>query len=219
MQMVALPASAREDIKPNALRRKGKVPCIVYGHDVKSMAIQVDRNTLHKAFQKAGESTLVELDVDGKKMPVLFKDVIFHPVSSQELHVDFYAVNMKEEIETKVPLVFTGESPAVKDLAAVFVTAYNEVTVRCLPSDLPSELPVDIAALANIGDTITIKDIALPKGVAILEDADAVIATVQEQRKEEVVEPVVAEGAVEGAPAAEGAPGAEAAAPEAGAKK
>jgi large subunit ribosomal protein L25 len=158
---------------------------------------------------KAGESTLVELNLDGEKIPVLFKDVDRHVVSEDELHVDFYAVNMKEEIETPVPVKLTGESPAVKDQSAILITPMQEVTVRCLPANLPHALEVSIASLKEFGDVLTIKDVSLPKGVAIMEAEEAVIATVQEPRKEEVIEvatPAEGEAPAAGADGAVGTP-------------
>jgi large subunit ribosomal protein L25 len=222
MDMIPLPATVRDaSAKPRALRRSNKVPCIVYGYDVKNLAVLCDEKSLHKAFAKAGESTLVELDVGGKKIPVLFKDISFDPITSREIHADFYAVNMKEEIETLVPVKFTGEAPAVKDLAGVFVVAHEHIRVRCLPSDLPHELLADISGLAEFHSNISIKDIAFPKGVKVMDDPATVVATVQEPRKEEEITPApTAEGAVpaEGAAPAEGAPTAEGgAAPAAGA--
>lgn len=218
MNMVPLKAQARDlSVAAKVTRRSGQVPCVVYGHETKSTPLQCELQALYKAFVRAGESTLVELDMDGKKVPVLFKDITFDPISSDPVHVDFYAVNMKEEIETQVPVTLTGESPAVKDLSAILITPLSEVTVKCLPSDLPHQLEVSIVTLAQFGDTVHVKDIQLPKGVAILDDAEAVLATVQEPRKEEVV--VVAAPA-EGAATAEGAaaPAAEGAAPAGDAK-
>lgn len=219
--MVLLSAQARDvSVAAKAMRRNKQVPCVVYGHDVQNTPIQCDLQALHKAFVSAGESTLVQLDVAGKKVPVLFKDVSFDPVSGNVMHADFFAVNMKEEIETKVPVHVTGESPAVKDLGAILVTPVSEVTVKCLPSDLPPSLEVSIVSLAQFHDVLTIKDLKLPKGVKILEDEGTVLATVQEPRKEEVVIAAPAEGeAAAGAEsAAAAAPGAESAAPAADAK-
>lgn len=216
MDMVPLKASARDlSVAAKAMRRDKKVPCVVYGHDMKSTAVTCDLQALHKAFVRAGESTLVELDLEGKKIPVLFKDITFDPVSSYETHADFYAVNMKEEIETKVPVSIVGDAPAIKDLGAVLVTPLLEVTVKCLPSDLPHELEVSIAGLVQFGDSVSVKDLKLPKGVKVLEDGEIMLAAVQEPRKEEVV--VVAPVADAAAPGAEGAaaPGAEGAAPAA----
>ncbi len=121
-----------------------------------------------KAYVQAGESTLVELDMDGKKLPVLFHRIDFDPVSDRIAHVDFYAVNMKEELEAPVSIRFEGESPAVKDLSAIIVTALDTVTVRCLPTNLPQNLSVDLSKLTEFGATLTIADITLPTMVMLL---------------------------------------------------
>ncbi len=212
MDMIPLSVSARDAQKTaKQLRTSGHVPCVVYGNEVENMSLQATAKDLHKAFQKAGESTLVELEMEGKKIPVLFKDISFHPVSGAEMHADFYAVNMKEEIETGVPIQFEGESPAVKDFSAILVTAQDEVTVRCLPSNLPHALTVNLEKLKEFGDVITVADLTLPNGVTITNSADTVLATVQQPREEEVIAPTTpAEGAdaaatAEGATPAEGA--------------
>lgn len=225
MQKIALPVKARStDASVKVLRKQGQVPGVVYGN-TDNTTFSVEEVALKKAYQKAGESTLVELDVEGKTLPVLFHKIDFHPVSDRMIHVDFYAVNMNKEVEADVHIRFEGESNAVKELAAVLVTALDTVTVRCLPANLPHDLPVDLSKLSEIGSTITVADIVVPEGVEILNDKDDVIAVAQEQREEEVEEaPVVAEGAVgpDGAPiaaaGAEGAPSAESGA-DADAKK
>ena len=216
MDMITLSASARDlGMKSSKLRRSGVVPCVVYGSVDGNLHVQCQERDLHKAFAKAGESTLVELEMDGKKIPVLFKDVTLDPVSDREMHADFYAVNMKQEIETSVPVRFEGESPAVKDQAAIFVVAHDTVRVRCLPADLPHQLTANIAALANFHDVLTVKDLQVPAKVKVMDDESTVIATVQEPRAEEVIVPVVtpeaAAAGTEGAASAEGAAGEEAA--------
>jgi large subunit ribosomal protein L25 len=109
-------------------------------------------------------------------------------------------VDLTEKITTKVHLTFTGVSSAVKDYSAVLVHRMEQLEVECLPTDLPERILVDISTIKEIGNSIRVRDIALPENVAVLEDADeiVIIATLA---KEEVAE----EGAV--------VPGVEAAAP------
>src|SRR3989338_9534983 len=115
MDMVALSVSARTpDASAKTLRRAGTVPGIIYGN-ADNAQIQCPENTLKKAYTKAGESTLVELDMDCKKLPVLFHAIDFDPVSDRMIHVDFYAVDMKKEIEAEVHIRYENESPAVKE--------------------------------------------------------------------------------------------------------
>lgn len=218
MTMVPLKAAARDRIvKANALRHKGHVPCVLYGFDMENTLLQCEEHPLKKAYLQAGESTLVELDTGTKKVPVLFQNIQFDPLSQRFAHVDFYAVNMKKEIETKVPIRFEGVAPALQELEAVLVTVQDHVTVRCLPGDLPHNLSVSLESLKEIGDSITIMALSLPKGVTLVEKPDSVLALIQEKQKEEVIAPpVAAEGAVpaEGAVSAEGEASAEGEKPE-----
>lgn len=208
MEMIPLKATARSsDASTNDLRRKGGVPCVLYGNEMKNASLQCAVNELTKVYVKAGESTLVELDLDGKKVPVLFHALQFEPVSGTISHVDFYAVNLKKEIEAPVPVRLTGESLAVKELAGVLVTVQNHVTVRCLPTALPHELEAGLEKLTQIHDVITVADLKVPVGVKVVDLPGTVLVTVQEQRKEEeVLPPTPAEGAVaaEGEAPAEG---------------
>lgn len=214
MQAVALQAQSRsKDSSVKDLRKQGQIPGVVYGN-TNNTIFSIEEVALKKAYIKAGESTLVDLDIDGKKIPVLFHTIDFDPVSDRMIHVDFYAVDMKKEVEADVHIRFEGESPAVKELSAILVTALDTVTVKALPANLPHDLPVDLSKLVEFGSTITVADIVVPNGVEILNGAEEVIAIAQEPRAEEVEEaPVAAEGAegatAEGATPAEGAPATE----------
>ena len=207
MHMVALPTAARSsDLSPKQLRRGGQVPAIVYGN-LENTQIQCDENVLMKAYVQAGESTLVELDIGGKKVPALFHTVEFDPVSDRLAHVDFLAVDMKKELEAPVSVRFEDEAPAVKDFNATIVTVLDTVTVRCLPANLPHDLPLSLASLTEVGASLKVSDLKVPEGVTILEEPETVLVVAQEQRAEEVAAPAApAEG--EAAPAAEGAEGA-----------
>ncbi|MDD3896906.1 MAG: 50S ribosomal protein L25 [Candidatus Peribacteraceae bacterium] len=207
--MIPLSVQARmKESTPQQLRRQEIVPCVVYGNDTENISVECDHKTLLKTFTKAGESTLVELEVNGKKIPVLFHAITFHPVTDKITHVDFYAVNMKKEIEAHVPIHLVGESPAIKELGAVLVTSADHLTIKCLPANLPHALEANISSLAAFGDTLTVAEIPIPQGIKVLEDAEHVIASVQEPRRAEeetVAAPEEgAEGTAEGEEAKEG---------------
>ena len=221
MQMIPLTAAVRDaKANPKALRRSEQVPCVVYGNKMQ-LTLQCPAKDLHNAFVKAGESTLVELVVNDKKIPVLFKSVDFDPVSDREIHADFYAVDMKAEIETLVPVRFEGEAPAVKTLGGVIVIVHDHVKVRCLPGELPHSIIVSINGLEAFHASVSVKDLQVPKGVKVMDAVETVLATIQEPRAiEEIV--VAAATPAEGdaaavAPASgdatAGKPGAEGAAP------
>jgi len=220
MDNIQLTATGRKpDIKANFLRKEGNVPCVLYGNDVENTSLICAHNDILKAYAMAGKSTLVDLDADGKKIPVLFHSLDFDPVTDSIIHADFFAVDMKKEIEAEVPVVFEGDAPAVKELGGIFFVPHDQVKVKCLPINLPHELVANVETLVEFGDALHVSVIKVPDGVTILDDPDAVIATVQEPRKEEVIEVVTAEGEEGGAIEGETAEGAEGEKAEGGAQE
>lgn len=206
MKMISLKAQARtKDIKTNALRKSGHVPCVLYGNDTDNLSLECAIGEITKAYIVAGESTLVDLDTGSTTIPVLFHDIQFEPVTDTILHVDFYAVDMKKEIEAKVPVVLEGSAPAVKELGGVLVTTHDHVTVKCLPGNLPHNLSVNIESIVDFHTSVTVADIVVPDGVAILDDPEVVIATAQEPRS--AIEETIEEEGAEGEAAEEGAEG------------
>jgi len=183
--------------KVKSLRRVGIVPGNVFGPNTKSVAIQLDEKTLSTLILQAGETSLVNLTIEGetKARPVLIAGYHKNPVSGGLLHVDLHEVNLKEKTTADVPLKFVGVSQAVVD-GNVLVELRKELEVEALPTDLPDIVEVDISSLLAVGDSILAKDLKLdrPK-VTLLVDADETIVTIQEPAKEEEPAPAeVAEG-------------------------
>jgi len=194
MQTIPLHTQAiSKDASAKNVRSEGKVPCVLYGNDVEHTQFACEYSELYRVYAKAGESVIVDLDLNGKKVPSLFYELQFEPVSDRIVHVDFYAVDMKKEIEARVPISFVGESEAVKSSAGIMVHVMDHLTIKCLPANLPQHLDADISTLKEFGDAILVSDIKLPANVEVLEEQDAMIATVQEPRRE-VVEETPAEG-------------------------
>lgn len=195
MKMIPLTAQARgQGAVAKVLRQEKKVPCVLYGNNIENTQLTCDYSELFRVYAQAGESVLVELDADGKKVPVLFHAVQFAPVSDEITHVDFYAVDMKKEIEARVPVTFVGTSEAVKSLGGVLVTVLDHLTVKCLPADLPQHLDADISMLEDFTVSLLVKDIAVPEKVTVVESPDAMVATVQEPRREKEETPAEGEG-------------------------
>jgi len=215
-ESISLSVSTRtptENVK--SLRKAGSVPGIIYGSKTKNVSIKCNQKELHSVYVKAGENTLVNLVMDGKNVPCLIHSLSFEPVSDAYEHVDFYAVDMTKKVTTHVPIVVEGESAAVKTQGGVLVTVHDQLEVSCLPTDIPEKFIVNISKLENFHDSITVGQLSIPSGVTMKTPADTVIVTVQEPRKEEVIEvaaPVAAEGEVPAEGAAPGQPGAEGAA-------
>jgi len=194
-QKIELNAQVRTAIggRLDGLRRSGYVPAILYGKSQESIPLQVPVRDFIKVFESAGESTLVYINVDGQVYPVIINDVARDPVTDDVLHADFYKVRLDQKIKTKISVVFTGESPAVRDSGGIFVRNVNELEVEGLPQDLPHEITVDISSMTNIGDQILVKDIKLGSGLKIMADAEEIIATAQEPMSEEELQKALEE--------------------------
>jgi len=171
-----------------SLRNQGFIPAELYGHGFENIHLTVPAKEFLKLFKEAGESTIVNLSLENKKLPVLIHDVSVDPLSDQIINIDFYQVKMDEKITTSVPLEFVGVSPAVKEKDGVLIKAVQEIEVEALPADLPHNIKVDISQLSDIGMNIQIKDLKINKKVKVLADPETVVATVTEPVKEEVVE-------------------------------
>ncbi len=180
--------------KVKSLREEGLIPSELYGHGLENIHLSVPAKEFSKVFKEAGESVLVNLtmsNVEGfenKKIPVLIYKVSTDPLSDKIIHIDFYAVKMDEKITTSIPLEFIGESPAVKEKEGTLIKATQSLEIRALPADLPRNFEVKLDTLSEIGMSIHVKDLAIPKGVEILVKSETVIATIIEKAKEEVEE-------------------------------
>lgn len=199
------------------LRRAGIVPANLFGKKIKSQAIQLSADTFAKIYEKAGETSIINLEVEGetKTRPVLVSAVQEHPVTSQPLHVDFHEVDLTQKVTATIPVELVGVAPAVEDLGAVIVQQINELEVEALPTELPEKLEVDISSLKAFDDAVTVSQIKFDKtkieivGV----EPESIVVSAQEPQKEE--EPLPVEGEAEAVEGAEGAP-AEGEAKEAG---
>ena len=181
MEAIKLALKKRDaSVKAKKLRQQSLVPAVIYGHGTENKNVMVDYNSFHKAFKAAGESTLLDLEIEGDgTVKALVKDWQVEPLSNRYTHVDFYQVNLKEKLKTEVALNFIGESPAVKEQGGSIIKTLDSVLVECLPMDLVHSIDVDVSILKNFEDMITVKDLKVPEGIEILENADEVIVKVE----------------------------------------
>jgi len=195
-QKIDLIANSRTVLgkKVNRSRARGLLPAVVYGHGIEATPIFIESKAYKKAYQQAGTSTLVDLVIDDKKpIKVLFHTPDYHHLQNEPLHADLYAVNMTEKIETEIPIHFVGESLAVTELEGNFISNTDELTVKCLPSDLISAVEVDISSLKTFEDQVKVSDIKVPETIEVLNDLDEVVALVSPPRSEEELEAELAD--------------------------
>jgi large subunit ribosomal protein L25 len=201
------------------LRRSGMVPGVVYGKGEGSTNVQVEAKTFETLYRAAGKTSVVKFHVPGDRGATsgFIKGVQRHPLSGQAIHVDYYLVNLDVEMEVDVPLVFTGEAPAVEETGGTLLHNLSSVRVKALPADIPHEITVNVTTLVSLDVAIHVRDLSLNRDlVHVLTDGETLVATVVPPRIEEEPEPVVAEGEELEGEAAEGEEGAEGAAPEGG---
>lgn len=207
MDSIALEALPRAALgKAKALRRKGRIPAVYYGRGQQNTALELDYQKFRKAYEKAGENTIIELNINGKKAPVLIHDIQFDPVADTVSHVDFMHVDMEKEVVTSVKITAVGLAPAVKNLGGILDIQKREVKVKCLPKDLIHSIEVDVTPIVDFHTSIHVKDLKIPSAIKILDNPDDTVATVVPPKIEEEKPAVAApaEGAAAAAPAAGG---------------
>ncbi|MBP9718730.1 50S ribosomal protein L25 [Candidatus Gracilibacteria bacterium] len=210
--------------KAKSLRSKNKIPAICYGTVSPQMTVSFDYQAFKKIFDKAGENTIVELNVDGKNYPVLIYALQFDPVTDRISHVDLMQVDMTREVTANVKLNFVGVPPAVKNLGGIMDVKKHELKIKCLPKDLLHTIEVDVTVIEDFHTSIHVSDIKVSQGIKILDGMSDTVVTVSPVRVEKETTPTTAAatpeaGAAATAAGAAGTPAAGAAPAAAPAKK
>jgi large subunit ribosomal protein L25 len=204
MDSISLSARPRSETgrHVHGLRRDGAVPAVLYGHKVPAMALAIDAKELERVWHRAGRTHLIDIKVQGggKAHKALIKDLQFHPRNGHALHVDFFAVNLREKIAADVPVIVVGESPIVQQKVGQVQQVVSSLRVESLPADIPAQITVDISGLEEIDQGVALGQIELPKGVALVHaDPEEVVVKIAPVRVR--AEEIEAEAAEEGAPA------------------
>lgn len=167
MKFVAFERAKQGTGASRRLRITGRTPGIVYGGTGEPSLIELDHNALWHAIKKeAFHASVLEMELGGKTQKVLLRDLQMHPFKQLVLHIDFQRVDAKTKLTMKVPLHYSGEeeSPAVKAENCLVNHVLTELSISCLPKDLPEFIAVDLSGLKK-GTSLHVKDITLPKGV------------------------------------------------------
>lgn len=191
MDKVKLAAKVRDVFgkKTKKGKKEGFVPAVVYGKKIAPKSLWIKALDFSKLLKESGESTMIELTIDEKdNRNVIIYEIQKDPVTENFIHADFFQVRMDEEIEKAVELLYIGEAPAVKESGGVLVKNLDEITVRCLPADLPSEIEVNIESLKTFEDHICIKDLNISPKIKIDLDLETVVALVSPPRSEAELE-------------------------------
>ena len=178
-----------------AVRREGFIPAVLYGAGKDSQSIKLSRHDfLHFLHQHRLESTVVNLKIkEQKPRTVLVKDVQYHPVKEDIIHIDFQEISLTSKIKVNVEIKAKGEPVGVKQEGGTLNHILWELEVECLPTRIPHEIQVDVSQM-KIGEFIHVKDLHLPEGVVPINDPDSLVFSVEAPRKEEEVVAPAAEG-------------------------
>ncbi len=181
-----------------SLRLEGLIPAVVFGNEIESTALILNRMEFAKLFSKVGETALIDLKVEDKSYKVLVNDVQYNPISGKIIHAGFYKPNLKEKTEVNVPVEVIGEetNPLIKSGGAVILQLMNEIGVKALPTDLPEKFVVDVSELSEIGKGITVGELNYDRSkieIMSQEETEMVVKLDKPMMDEEPAE-VTAEG-------------------------
>ena len=191
-------AKGREDTGKGASRRlrrlAGEVPAIVYGGKKAPAQISLSQKDITKALEnEAFYSHIISLEVDGKSEDVIIKDLQRHPAKAQVMHMDFFRVSKTTKLQTRAPLHFINEEECVgvKLGGGLIARSMTDIEISCLPKDLPEYIEVDMAEV-ELGGTVHLSDIKLPKGVESValshgDDHDLPVAAVNKPKEVEEI--------------------------------
>ena len=206
MKFVAFERAKQGTGASRRLRISGRTPGIIYGGSGTPELIEIDHNALWHALKKeAFHAAILDMEMNGKESKVLLRDVQYHPFKQLVLHIDFQRVEADHKLTMKVPLHFSGDelSPAVKLENCLLTHVVNEVSISCLPADLPEFISVDLSGLKK-GASLHLSDLVMPKGVSAVVNGknDPVIVSVVALAAPEVVDPAAAPADAKGGKAA-----------------
>jgi len=145
--------------KVRALRRQGVLPGVIFGKDVEPLHVQVDEHDFELLYRKAHKTSIVTVDVDGKKTDVLIHSIHRDKITGRPLHVEFLKVDLKRQVTVEVPLVFVGVSPAEKSGLGKITHEETSIHLRCAPDRIPESIEVDVSVIKSKHDVIHAADL------------------------------------------------------------
>ena len=182
------------------LRYRGQLPAIVYGEDAASVACSVDYRALSDLLKAHGRNAIISLSAGDASQSTIIKDIQYHPVHDEMLHVDFHRIDLARKIVVEVPIHATGSAVGVRIGEGILEQMLHELEVECLPTDIPDHIEIDVSDL-DIGDSLHVSDIVLEgDDLSIVTDIDRTVfavaapALVIEEEGVEDEEGMVAEG-------------------------
>jgi large subunit ribosomal protein L25 len=181
-----LTVAARDAATKRSALPDGHIPAVVYGPKQDPITISVDEFTVDRVRREAGESTIIKLEgIAGEdELEVLVKHIDFDPTKQGIVHIDFYAIERGKDMTVNVPLDFVGEAPVEANRLGTVTKVIQDIEVTCRPSNLPSEITVDISGITGVDDKISVADLPQLDGVVYQVNAEEPVVVVQAAREE-----------------------------------
>ena len=198
MEKIILKADKRDSTGKEAgsrMRKNGVIPAIVYKKAENAVPVGVTLKDLFPVLHTtAGENVIISMEIFNHENPekpdmkktVIIKEIQYHPVKGDILHLDFQEISLTEKITVEIPIETKGDPVGVKSDGGVLDHPIKELNIECLPADIPEKISVNVENL-KIGDSIRVKDLNIPSGVTVLDDPEQTVASVVPPEAEEAV--------------------------------
>ena len=204
MKSVQISADFRYSCGKNVsreLRRKGKIPAVLYGQKKETIPISLDpKNLLEILYSTSGHNTIFSLEIEKHGVSnVMIKDWQLDPINESLLHADLIRIAMDAIVQVNVPIVAVGIASGVKNQGGIFEFILRQLEIECLPADIPEQISMDVSSL-EIGSNIRVSDLNVESKLKILSDSENVVAHVvapKEELEGELVEEEEIETATE----------------------
>lgn len=195
MSHIVLEAKPRKREEKNSfIRASHNIPVVVYGPKSKNQSLTVNVKAFSKAYEAAGDSTLIDLKIGGADpVKALVHEVQHNPRNGEVIHVDFYQIDMNKKLTVDVHLHIINTEPAEKSTGGEIIHGLDALPVECLPKDLIKEIEIDASEyLHALGDVMHAEDVKLPAGLELAGDPSSPIVSIQEIKKRTEAEEIAA---------------------------
>ena len=181
--------------KTKQIREQGNVPAVIYNSKGESTNVAVDKSLAIQLYRETTPTTILDLEINGKDSKAIVKEFDVNPRDNQILHISFFEIDPKSQMDFTLPFTLEGVSPAVKNNLGILVQVSNSIQVRCNVEDLIPEIVIDVTGLEHPGQTISMEDLSLPDGLELVHEEDKTlpVATITQLQKVEVIEEEVSE--------------------------
>lgn len=182
--------------KAKLLRRERRIPCVIFGKGMESTPMHIGYTEFIRVYREAGDTSVIDLKLEGNTYPVMVKGFHKHPVSSEILHIDFYKVDLTKEVTVEVPIVVLNEEE--NELVArneAFVSQFmTNIEVSALPNDIPDEVTIDVLNLSELGADMFVSDLIFDKEkVTIDVDPEELVLRLEDIEKQAQMAEIIEE--------------------------